>query len=382
MARMVAPPPSGLSVPQATALSGTALLSLMVLVGFLEKPPTVLVGLVSLAFLALSVASGWWPVPAGVAIGALLTASIAFPHEDSFALFACLIPITVLGMADQPRARRLLGAWYLTTLATLTTLRPGGTGELTESLSTVLFVVVVMAGAWLLGTVLHGLETRREHTRRAAVRRVRLSVAQDLHDTMAHSLSLIAIRADQARQAGHGTATDLQFIADHSRQAIQDLRGILAMLREDSRSEADVSSWTVDPFPLVLEKDVSALRRAGFDVTTSVEGDPGSLPRTADGTLAKVLHEALANVQRHAEPGSHCTVMVTIGPASAELAVVSAVPRTPLHRSSDSLGLLGMGERIEGAGGDLEVGRMGDRWVVQVSLPLLPATAPRLGGVP
>ena len=157
---------------------------------------------------------------------------------------------------------------------------------------------------------------------------------------------------------------------------------MLAMLREDSLSEADVSSWTIEPFLFVLEKDVSALRRAGFDVTTSVEGDPGSLPRTADGTLAKVLHEALSNVQRHAEPGSHCTVMVTVGPASAELAVVSAVPRTPLHRSSDSLGLLGMGERIEGAGGDLEVGRMGERWVVQVSLPLLPATAPRLGGVP
>jgi signal transduction histidine kinase len=131
----------------------------------------------------------------------------------------------------------------------------------------------------------------------------------------------------------------------------------------------DGGSWTIDPLLTILERDLATLRAVGFDVAATTEGDVGSLTRTADRTLAKVLHESLSNVHRHAEPRTQCTVIITVSARVVELAVVSVARSGEGSPTQSGLGLIGMRERVEALGGELQAGRMGNRWVVQVSLP-------------
>lgn len=372
MALMVAPRPRGPTVQRPAAIGASVVLTLMVLVIALERTPSLFAGLVAAVLIGLGLASGWRPVPAGVGIGLVLTAMLAFPEDDTFAVFACLIPIVVLAVLGRRRVQVMLSLWYFTVLATMTILRGSGGPE--GSLGTILFVAVLLGGSWLLGAALRALELQREEARRSAIRRVQLSVARDLHDTVAHSLSLIALRADRA-QAAQGAHEDLSFIADESRQAIQDLRAMLKMLRRDvdvggeDLGSADTGSWTIDPLAATLQRDVATLRAAGFQVNDTIEGDLDSLSRTADATLAKVLHETLSNVHRHAEPRTACTIMISVSASAVELAVMSSTRIGEGSGSHAGLGLIGMRERVEASGGELQAGRVNDLWVVQVNLP-------------
>lgn len=389
MARMVAPRPRGLAVPQTAALSGTLLLALTTLIGFLEKPPSVVSGPLAVAFLLLGAATGWWPQQAGIALAMLLTASLAVPAEDSFAMFAVLIPIVVLGLrAEDRRLRLLLAVWYFAGLVALIHLRSPGDETLSEDLSTVLFVLVLLIASWALGWAIHALGRMKEHAQRVAVRGVQVAVAQDLHDTVANSLSLIAMRSDQARLAGHSTSEDLAFIADQSRQAIQDLRGMLEMLRRDP--EVDLSQeptpWRIESLETTLAQRTASLEASGFSVSALTEGDFSTLPPSTDRTLSKVLHEALSNVEHHAEPGSHCSVLITIKPTTIEMAVVSVAQAGPLHHLTPHpgprLGIIGMRERMESCHGTLEVGRVDDRWIVEATAPVSVTQTARVGGRP
>jgi signal transduction histidine kinase len=373
MPAMVAPRPRGPTVQRPAAVGASIVLTLMVVVISLERPPGPVGVVADIILIGLALASGWLPVRAGVAIGVVLTALLAFPADDTFAVFACLVPIVVLGVIGRHRTKALLSLWYVAALGTMILIR--GDGETTDgTLGAILFVLVLVGGAWLLGSALHGLERQREEVRRSAVRRLQLSVARDLHDTVAHSLSLIALRADRA-QSTHRPDDDLRAIGDESRQAIQDLRGMLTMLRRDIGVENedavlhDGGSWTIDPLLTILERDLATLRAVGFDVAATTEGDVGSLTRTADRTLAKVLHESLSNVHRHAEPRTQCTVIITVSARVVELAVVSVARSGEGSPTQSGLGLIGMRERVEALGVELQAGRMGNRWVVQVSLP-------------
>jgi signal transduction histidine kinase len=118
-----------------------------------------------------------------------------------------------------------------------------------------------------------------------------------------------------------------------------------------------------------LQRDVATLRAAGFQVTDTIEGDLDSLSRTADATLAKVLHETLSNVHRHAEPRTACTIMISVSASAVELAVMSSTRIGEGSGSHAGLGLIGMRERVEASGGELQAGRVNDVWVVQVNLP-------------
>lgn len=258
----------------------------MTLIGFLEKPPTLISLMLAVAFIVLGVATGWWPTAAGVGRGLLLMTSLAIPSEDSFAIFGVLIPITILGLHRNQRARMLLAVWYFAGLVMLTALRYPRAESFAEDLSTMLFFAVLIIASWLLGSALHALSQVRRHEAQAVVRGVQVTVAQELHDTVAHSLSLIAMRSDQARLAGQGTPEDLSFIAAHSRQAIHDLRGMLEALRRDPHiSVSQENPWQVDSLESSLAQFSTRLEEAGFTVAAITEGDLGALPTSADRTL-------------------------------------------------------------------------------------------------
>ena len=371
---MVAPSPRRPAVPQAAALISATLLALMTMVGFLERTPTVGTWLVAGAFIVLSAVAGWWPVPAGVGMGLLLACMIAFPSTDSFAVFGVLIPITVLGLSHSHRIRAVLALWFFAGLVALTVLRHPKADSLSEDLSSVLFFAVLIVAAWFLGSALNALVRLHEHEARSAVRGVQVTVAQELHDTVAHSLSLIAMRADQARLAGQGTPEDLRFIAAQSRQAIQDLRGMLETLRRhpEIATGPESNPWQVDPLRLTLKQRCEDLEKLGFSVSSAIEGDLERLPVSADRTLSKVLREALSNVEKHAAPNTPCSVLLAVTDSTAELAVVSTVTDGPSSTPSTAvkLGVIGMRERLEACHGTLNVGRVGARWIMEATIPL------------
>ena len=350
------------------------LLAVATLATFPTLPPSPLGLALALVLCALTAVSGRWPMLVGVGICALLTAGVFLPEGLPLSSLGFLVPVAVAGTQGLIPLRRLLSLWGLLALGADVLLRSDALGQpglIPGVASTLVFYTVLVLAAWLVGDALRLEHSRRRDSQRAALSHVRRDIAQDLHDTVAYSLSVIAIRADQARLKGTTTVDDLTFIAANSRQAIADLRGMMTMLRRDAEGTPETPTWLVEGLSDVLDRKSAELREAGFDVTATLEGDLALLPRSITETLAKVLHEALSNVRQHAMPRSGCAVLLTVGASEVELAVLSEVAENARARP-DRLGILGMEERVGGLGGTFEAGRFGRHWAVRAAIPLTP----------
>lgn len=182
-------------------------------------------------------------------------------------------------------------------------------------------------------------------------------------------MSVIAIRAEQGRRNGGATEADLAFIADRSREAIEDLRNVLAILRRD---EPDGSQFRMDwrsrPLAEVIAGETAALEEAGFPVAVTIEGRLDAVPRSIADAMGRVLHEASGNVQRHAA-GGECVLLVEVSDQHVELALINQLAPTR-NTSHEPLGILGMRERVEGLGGCLEAGPVGTHWILRATVPI------------
>lgn len=279
---------------------------------------------------------------------------------------AALIPIISARLAGRARLRWGLaaGAYPLLLLLTVRTLDP------TESLlDYALYWLIWVVAALLAGEAYHAaleLADRRWEERLEAQR---LSIARDLHDTVARALSSIVMRVEQARLRGSTDDDDLRFIVRTADRSIGDLRLMLTVLRSRSDPEA-TEPWLVGSIDGVLEACGDELRRNRFTASIDLQGDIGRLSEAASVALAKVAHEATSNVVRHAEPASSCVILLSIDGAEADL-LVTNVPRSGEgEQAPDRLGIIGMQERIRALDGHFTAGQSGGRWVVHATLPL------------
>jgi signal transduction histidine kinase len=219
---------------------------------------------------------------------------------------------------------------------------------------------------------------REEATRRASEER--LQIAQELHDVLAHNISLISVQAgvglhlldqqpEQARAA-------LTAIKEASKEALGELRSVLDVLRR----EGDDAAAPRVPAP-ALSSDLDALvrkaRSAGVEVGVETVGERRPLAPGVDRAAFRIAQEALTNVTRHAG-GAHARVRVSFADASLTLEVVddggagngAATPGT-------GNGINGMRERAAALGGSLDAGpRPGGGFSVRARLPLHPAEDP------
>jgi signal transduction histidine kinase len=213
--------------------------------------------------------------------------------------------------------------------------------------------------------------TREEEARRR-VSDERLRIARELHDVVAHNISLINLQAgvalhlidEQPEQA----RTALASIKDASKEALVELRSVLGVLRQVDEDAPR------DPAPGLgrLPDLVTQANAAGLRVQVTEEGTPRPLPRGLDLAAFRIVQEALTNVSRHA------------GNATAEVRVAYAADRLDVEVVDDGLGasaagptlgsgngLTGMRERAEAVGGRFEAGpRPGFGWRVRAELPL------------
>ncbi|MFI9639730.1 sensor histidine kinase [Micromonospora sp. NPDC051925] len=229
------------------------------------------------------------------------------------------------------------------------------------------------------------LEREREAEARAAVAGERARIARELHDVVAHSMAVMIVQADGARllfdrdpeTARHA----VKVVADTGRQALEEMRRLVDVLREPGTPEAttgpDDTTPTTDPERRrATVGEVPALvgrfRDAGLRVRLRAEGVPAALPPGLDLTVYRVVQEALTNALKHAGVGADVTVVLGVDDDLVVRVTDDGRGRPPVRPApSGGHGLVGMRERVGVYDGRLSAGpRTGGGWEVEVRLPL------------
>jgi signal transduction histidine kinase len=255
--------------------------------------------------------------------------------------------------------------------------------------STFLLFMGILAVAWVLGHFVGDrqvyaaqleertaeLERAREELARRAVTEERLRLARELHDVVAHAMSVIAVQSGVGAHVADSRPEEvgkaLSAIEATSRAALTELRRLLGVLRQDSEVQA---SLTPVPGLADLEGLLAEVAKAGLAVKLRVNGTRPPLPAGVDLSAYRIIQEALTNVVKHAGPAR---AQVTIRYRDQDVTVEvtddgrGAVTAAGDGRVGTGHGLIGMRERVQAFGGDLEVGpRPGGGFRVAAQLPL------------
>lgn len=214
-------------------------------------------------------------------------------------------------------------------------------------------------------------DTAAERALAAAAERAR--IAREMHDVVAHTLSVVVAQADGGRFAASQDATTatraLETIADVGRSALGEMRALLGLLRDADDDAALGPQPSIDDIPAL----VASTRDGGLDISFVTTGTPRPLPIGAGLALYRITQEALTNILKHAGPGPQAFAQLT-WEADALVLTVSDDGRGAAARSDGGgLGLAGMKERASVFGGTLSAGpRAGGGYLVRASLPLGP----------
>jgi signal transduction histidine kinase len=220
------------------------------------------------------------------------------------------------------------------------------------------------------------LDAQREATAHAAVVEERTRIAREVHDAVAHSVSVMTLQVGGLRRqledvlADRPTEREVMLgIERLGRQSVEELRSLVGILRESGTGEPAA----VVPSLARAEELVADVRAAGLPVTLEVHGEKVELPRALDVTAYRILQEALTNVLRHS-PDAPTTVVVRHAGDAVDLTVENARVRVPVAVGAPGVGghgLVGMRERAAMFGGALEAGPREDGgYRVHARLPL------------
>jgi signal transduction histidine kinase len=198
----------------------------------------------------------------------------------------------------------------------------------------------------------------------------RARIARDLHDVVAHHVSAIAVEAETARLTTEGMPEEgrahLESIGQTARDALDEMRRLLGVLREDANGEP---AREPQPGLARLDELVDTARAAGSPVALTLKGRMTPLPPGVDLCAYRILQEALTNARRHA-PGAAVDVELDYGDEALRLRVRDHGPGAA-EPDPGGHGLLGMRERATMAGGTLTVGPAdGGGFAVEAELPI------------
>jgi signal transduction histidine kinase len=352
-------------------------------------------GIVALAGGALGLVVGsapWlalrWPTAAMAVAAVPLVPTVLDAAPLHFGVFASFCAVAVTAGWRQARAAAVsaglasvtITVWLVSEAPMAAPLRAdidqvfmNGAGELVTFLVYLGAVALVLVGAWGLRVSVERELQRRALTARSgeveeqsAVVQERARLARDLHDVVAHHVSLIAVRAETAPYTHPDLSSDartvLGDIAADARLALDELRGVLGILgRSGAAERAPQPTWS----------DITALveRSRSAGVNVEVVGDATAEVGPSAGYAAyRVVQEALTNARKHA-PGARVTL--DLDATSQLLTVLVSTPLEETTAASGGVGqgLVGMRERVEALGGRLRAGPVGDDFVVEAILP-------------
>jgi signal transduction histidine kinase len=253
-------------------------------------------------------------------------------------------------------------------------------------------VALTLAGLWWIGDVVrdrddrtvafqlqaarHEAERRRDAALAADAERAR--IARELHDVIAHNVSVMVVQAAAANRVlkddPAAAGASLSIIETTGREALTEMRRLLGVLRQGEASLSDPQP-SLARLPLLIDE----MRAAGLPVDLTIEGNVVHLPPGVDLSAYRVVQEALTNVLRHAGP-SPTEVAIRYGPTALEIEVCDAGPvgveqgteATASPRPVGGHGLAGMRERIALVDGRLEAGvRPGGGFRILARLPIV-----------
>ncbi|WP_374115593.1 sensor histidine kinase [Streptomyces sp. NK15101] len=327
----------------------------------------------------------WWIVFAADVLGALVllgsdgTRAEYWPWTPPLVVGYCALMLA-LGLRESRRA--LFGVWLATGAAgyVLEAFRPAGYTSVHTLLLVLSGVLLLLASAvrargeaqWRLAEQ----ETINEAERaRRTLLEERARIARELHDVVAHHMSVITVQADSApyRIPGLPDAAREEFtsIAASARESLAEMRRLLSVLRSDGGEGERAPQPGLDRVQQLVEATV----RAGVPAELRLAADLGDVPQAVDLSAYRIVQEALANVVRHA-PGASTrvsvradegwlTVLVVNGPSLEEGSSVERGAPGTGH------GLVGMRERVRLTGGSLDTGPLPDGgFRVAARLPL------------
>jgi signal transduction histidine kinase len=213
-------------------------------------------------------------------------------------------------------------------------------------------------------------EAMAESVRAQTVMEERARIARELHDIVAHHLSVIAIESETARLTSPGLSPDtggrLEAIASTAREALTETRRLLGVLREDAQGEAERRP---QPGLGELNELIEKARATGTEVRLTQQGEVARLPLSIDLAAYRIVQEALTNARRHA-PGAEVEVEVSYCEQALQLRVRDHGPGALGGEPAEGHGLMGMRERATLAGGSLSSGAVeGGGFAVDVTLP-------------
>jgi signal transduction histidine kinase len=392
----------------AVALFAAAILSLVLgrAMGMWSDPagPALSAGILALVTLPLAFRrTAPVPVLAVLAVAFMLAGELRVP-EVTISNIALFMAMYSVGAWDPNRARAnwargvlvtVMGIWLLITFFRASTqdidFDGPGIGVLTPvaayMLQQVLINLLYFAGAWWFGNhawasarqrALTEFRTRQLENEQAKVSRQaitieRLRIARELHDEVAHRVSLMGVQAAAARAVltadPEKARGQLEALEGSSRTAVSELYQLLGTLRdEDTTIGSDAASLGLSSLPTLIEDATTVGLRVSFEQV----GDPLPLPPLVELNLYRIAQESLTNVLKHAGPGTRARVHLRYDRAAVELEVTDdGLGRPGPRQRSGGLGLLGMRERAAALSGTLEAkARAGTGWVVRVTVPL------------
>jgi len=220
--------------------------------------------------------------------------------------------------------------------------------------------LALMGAAIALGDGVRSRRRVKDAVLTAAVEQERLRVARDVHDVLAHTMSVVSLHADVAAEAMDddpgAVRTALRHIREASSSAGVELRRTVGLVRSPARGLSAVGGLA----------EVSAA--AGLPVRVRVEGSRRALPGEVDQAAYRVVQEAVTNARRHARP-DRVDVLIEYAPAQLRIVVRDDGPASGAA-SGAGLGLTGMRERVELLGGRLCAGpARPSGWSVEAVLP-------------
>ncbi|MDQ0893870.1 sensor histidine kinase [Agromyces ramosus] len=364
----------------------------------------------------------WWPeIVALVASVAFIVGALAEVGEALFSNIALFIAIYTVGAWGRSRLRANvvrgvivagMFAWLFWGLI-VGSMTPDQMPEMSREgiispylafgLINVLTNLLYFGGAWYFGDAAYRsarsraeleertaeLAAERERTRAQAVAIERLRIARELHDVVAHHVSVIGVQAGAARRViardPDAAAASLSAIESSARDAVDELHGLLGTLRgidtggvpmpsldglaDDEPAQTSTSTRGLDR----IDELVAESAAAGLPTTLAIVGEPRDASPIIGLSAYRITQEALTNVRKHAGAAATADVRVRWSDDVVEVEVTNtgAVGTGEAPGGAPRLGQLGMRERVAAAGGTLELGaRARGGYLVRVRFPL------------
>ncbi|MEV4512711.1 sensor histidine kinase [Dactylosporangium sp. NPDC049525] len=319
------------------------------------------VDLIAVALLAVGplLLSVWHRAPGAVLAGNFAAAAAYYTLNYRFGPAALSLGVAMVVTVAAGRRRT---AWLVTAvglpvylLVSAAVGRQEPPGPVAVVAIAAVLCLLLAAGEAVRVTGERSAEAERARTaeQRRRVSEERLRVARDLHDVLAHHVSLVNVQANVAlrlfdRNPDQARAS-VAAIKEVSGETLDDLRAALAVLRQDTEAPRRPSAGLGQ-----LDELLARSAEAGLRVTKTVDGAPRQLPTAVDLAAYRIVQEAVTNVRRHSGADT-ATLRIAYGEDAVTVAVHDDGP--PRTRQGEGDGIAGMRERATGLGGTFEAGR-------------------------